>query len=114
MEQLQGQVLYHDTDSIIYVYDEDNPQHVKIPLEDCLGGFTNELDEEDYIVEFIATAGKSYAFKTNQGYEKCILKGFTLNSKNQQIINFQAMKEIVFGIKQEIKIEGNKITRVIE
>ena len=50
LEALGDRVLYYDTDSVIYTW---KPGQTKIPLGDYLGDMTNELDEGDYIVEFV-------------------------------------------------------------
>ena len=46
MEQLQRRVLYHDTDSVVYVSKQGdwNP-----PLSNYLGGLTSELEDGDHI-----------------------------------------------------------------
>lgn len=81
------------------------------PLGDYLGELTSELDEGDHIVQFVSSGPKSYAYKTALGKECCKLKGFTLNAHNQQLINFDSMKEIVQGQREKITIKGKKITR---
>ena len=111
LEQLQGQVLYFDTDSIIYVFDETNPDHVKLQTGDYLGDLTDEL-KGDYIVEFVSTGPKSYAYVTSKGKTVCKVKGFSLNDTNKKLINFETMKDIVYGKRKDIVlVNENKITR---
>ena len=51
MEKLGDQVLYFDTDSIIYV---ERPNCYTPKLGLYLGDLTDELDHDDYIVEFVS------------------------------------------------------------
>ena len=61
LDQLQEQVLYYDTDSVIYVHEPGKPEP---PLGDYLGDLTDELDG-DYITEFMSGGPKNYAYVTN-------------------------------------------------
>ena len=92
LEQLGRRVLYYDTDSIIYV---SRPNEYDPPLGDYLGELTNELQNGEYIVEFVSGGPKNYAYKTNENNETCKVRGFTLNYKNSQLINFHSVKDIV-------------------
>ena len=77
LDVLQEQVLYYDTDSVIYKWKPNGPE---LPLGQYLGQFTNELDEpNDYITEFISGGAKNYAYRTKQGKTDCKVRGFTLN-----------------------------------
>lgn len=44
---------------------------------------TNELDEDDYIVEFISAGGKNYDYTTRKGKVECKVKGFSMNVSGQ-------------------------------
>ncbi|GIY07618.1 DNA-directed DNA polymerase [Caerostris extrusa] len=59
MDKLGVNVLYHDTDSIIYASDGMNDP----PLGNFLGEFTDEL-EEDEITTFVSGGPKSYGYET--------------------------------------------------
>lgn len=61
LEQLQERVLYHDTDSIIYISDPGDPEPA---LGDYLGELTDELDPGSWITSFVAGGPKQYAYKT--------------------------------------------------
>ena len=46
-----------------------------IPLGDFLGEMTNELDEEDHIIDFTSAGPKNYGYKTKLGKKsiaKCV------------------------------------------
>ena len=93
LKKLNQRVLYYDTDSVIYV---SRPNEYDPPLGDYLGELTNELkDEDEHIVEFVSGGPKNYAYKTNKNNETCKVRGFTLNFKNSQLINFDSVKDIV-------------------
>ncbi|PFX12657.1 putative DNA polymerase [Stylophora pistillata] len=82
-------VLYYDTDSVLYRW---RPGESEIPLGDYLGDMTNELDADDYIMEFISAGAKNYGYVTHQG--KCCVKvkGFSLNVRGMQQLNYDVMK----------------------
>ena len=61
-----------------------------------LGELTDELPPGVHIVSFAATAPKSYAYITSDGKSCVKVKGFRLNYKNSQIINFDSIKELIF------------------
>lgn len=92
LEILNRRVLYMDTDSVVFVDDLDNP--APLIVGPFLGDLTDELDGET-ITEFASTGPKSYAYKTTDGHEVCKIKGFTLNIKTQQVLNFSALKGLV-------------------
>ena len=68
LEVLGDRVLYYDTDSVIYTW---KPGQTEIPLGDYLGDMTNELDEGDYIVEFVSGGAKNYGYATKHG-KSCV------------------------------------------
>ena len=68
LEALGDRVLYYDTDSVIYTW---KPGQTEIPLGDYLGDMTNELDEGDYIVEFVSGGAKNYGYATKHG-KSCV------------------------------------------
>jgi len=57
LERLGERVLYYDTDLVIYLEEEGQPNPV---LGDYLGDFTSELEEDDHIVEFASGGPKNY------------------------------------------------------
>ena len=91
--QVGQSCLYYDTDSVIYVDREEDPCPVK--LGDYLGELTNELKPGIYIEEFISGGPKNYAYTTSDGDECCKIRGFTLNHRNSQLLNFETMKQLV-------------------
>lgn len=87
-EKLDQQVLY-DTDSVIYLWQPGLPE---IELGNYLGDMTNELDDGDYIVEFVSGGAKNYGYLTRNGKVVCKVRGFPLNVRGSAQLNYQVMK----------------------
>lgn len=68
LDRLQEQILYLDTDSVIYKWKTGLPE---VELGDYLGDFTNELDEGDFIKEFVSAGPKNYGYETKNGKQCC-------------------------------------------
>ena len=94
------QVLYFDTDSIIYSH---KPGQSSLPLGDYLGDFTSELEAVDNIVEFASAGHKNYAYVTKTGVTECKVRGFSLNVRGQAQLNFNTLKKNVIGYSHETK-----------
>lgn len=96
--KLGDRAIYCDTDSIVYEHD-DNKYNVEIT--DVLGGW--ELETSSPIIEFIGFAPKSYAYRCADGEisEKC--KGVTLNYNNKKTVNFDSLRELVYGNKNTLE-----------
>jgi hypothetical protein len=91
LQPLGDRVLYYDTDSCIYIHREgaQNPVCGRF-----LGDLTDELDG-DTIETFVSGGPKNYAFKTKLGQVSCKVKGFTLDHRTGEKINFKTMAEMV-------------------
>jgi len=89
---LKEQVLYFDTDSVIYKWKEGQPQ---VPLGDFLGEMTDELEGDDHIVEFVSGGPKNYGYVTEKGKVCCKVRGFTLNVRGESQLNHEVMKQNV-------------------
>lgn len=109
LEKLGDRVLYFDTDSIIYISRkvEYDPK-----LGNYLGDLTSELDEGDYIEEFVSAGPKNYGYKTKSGKTSCTVKGFTLNVATKDAINYEAIKRVVLEDREEmIDVEQMRFIR---
>ena len=89
LDTLQQQVLYYDTDSVVYKW---RPGQPSITTGDFLGDMTDELDG-DVITEFVSGGAKNYGYQTRGGKVVCKVRGFTLNVRGSAILNFRTMKE---------------------
>ena len=107
-----SQVCYCDTDSVIFIYDETNPEH-KSPEKHKpdnfefgggLGQWEDEFDGKDYIEELVIGGAKSYSYKTKYGCTKkgkiqVKQKGITLDRANDEVVNFDTMRDMVLNGK---------------
>lgn len=100
MNKLGKRVLYHDTDSIIY---EHSPTEYNIPSGKYLGEWEDETGGLP-IVKFVSTGPKCYTYVIKENEETFVehtkVKGITLTSYNTDLINYNAMCELV---KDEMK-----------
>jgi len=95
LDKLEKRFLYYDTDSIIFVTDQDRT----VVLDDYyisktgsfLGVLTNELQQDEFIIEFASGSPKNYAFLTNKNRSKTVVKGLSLNFENSQIVNYSSI-----------------------
>ena len=107
LEKLGENVLYFDTDSIIY-----KKNSIYEPkIGDYLGEFTNEIENNEEIVVFASAGPKNYTYKLGNGKEFTKVKGITLNFKNAKIIDFEKIRSIVFQQTNEEKVQTNTIVR---
>ena len=59
--------------------------------------FTNELDQDDHIVEFASAGPKKYGYRTKKGKVECKVRGFSLNTRGRQHLNFKLLKQNVIN-----------------
>ena len=93
LDVLQERVLYYDTDSVIYRW---KPGQPSIPTGDYLGQMTDEL-QGDFITEFISGGAKNYGYRTKEGKSECKVRGFTLNVRGKEALNFNTMKKNILS-----------------
>ncbi len=100
-------VLYHDTDSVIYIENKTNMYIYNEQLGDYLGELTDELyDDEKKIykkcIEYVATAPKSYSLLFDDKTTMTKVKGFSLNFQNSQSLNHNEMKNMFLNDKDKV------------
>ena len=91
LHPLLTRVLYMGTDSVIYLAVEGETH---LPRGRFLGHFKDEV-KGDTIDNFVAGGHKSYAYCTRVGKECCKVRGFTLDTKRQAVLNFDSVKDLV-------------------
>jgi len=108
--KIGDRILYFDTDSIIFI---STPNCYEPELADYLGKFTNEIKENNFIMEFVSAGPKNYGYKLNNGKTSCKIKGFSVNFIASESLNFESMKDIVLNqhSNQTIEVEQNKFIR---
>ena len=92
-EGQQGRLLYHDTDSVIFI---SRPGQPKPTLGNVLGDLTSKLKPGQFIEEFVPLRPKTYAYRTNDGKTCAKVKGFTLHGTASEQLNFHSMKEMLY------------------
>ena len=93
LDTLQG-VFYMDTNSVSFTHKSSG---TILPTANYLGNFTSELENVDYLTEFVAAVPKNYAYLTQCGNKCCKVRGFTLNECGQQVLHFRSMKNLVLN-----------------
>ena len=103
-----SQVCYCDTDSVIFLYDETNPEHKNPEVHEAprglefgkgLGQWEDEFDGKDHITELVVGGAKSYAYKTANGKVVIKQKGVTLDKANDDVVHFDSMKDMILNNK---------------
>ena len=95
-----------DTDSIIYKHAPGQPQ---LSTGAYLGQFKNELDTGDTIIEFATAGPKNYGYVTRQGKVECKVRGFSLNARGQEQLNFDILKRNVMDELQHPQAQARSI-----
>jgi hypothetical protein len=101
-----SQVLYCDTDSVFFIYDETNPKHKKPensesnPKTIMFGKGLGEWEDEhpgQWITEIVIGGAKSYAYKLNDGTIDVKQKGVTLDINNTELLDFDIYRDMVLN-----------------
>lgn len=117
LDLLGEQILYFDTDSIIFV---EKPGTPSPPTGDFLGDLTDELLDYgpgSYIDSFVSGGPKNYAYRVRVGGGEetatvCKVKGINLNFENSKKVNFNKIKEMVLDPSPtQVVLHGTKICR---
>ena len=109
LDKLGDRILYVDTDSLIFI--EREGEYMP-KLGDFLGMLTSELDDDDYITEFVSGGPKCYAYKLASGPTECVIKGYQINYLSKIFLNFDALKYTVLeNQKNEIVVPQLKFEK---
>lgn len=94
LDQLGERVLYHDTDSIIYIYD---PDHYNIPESDVWGKWSVEkIDSRNGgLRTFVGFGPKSYGIRAENGTAEIKVKGLSLKLAHGKLFNFDVMDQMI-------------------
>ena len=93
VENGKRQVLYFDTDSVIYSKEPGQPE---LPIGDFLGDLTNEVEHDDHIVDFTSGGPKNYGYETASGKVECKVRGFSLGSvRGHAQLNYARLRQNV-------------------
>ena len=110
LDLLQERVIYMDTDSVVFTSlpGQENP-----PLGDYLGEFKSELDGDDYISEFVSGGPKNYGYSTSKGKTECKVRGFSLNTRGLEQLNYEVLRQNVLNEIQQ-PLQKARQTEVIK
>ena len=98
IERQGDRMIYCDTDSCIYLQ---KPDDEPVVTGKQLGDWEDEFDSPDeFIVEVVALAPKTYAYRTNKGGMCVKSKGFSLNHVTYEKVNFASYVEMA---KQQLE-----------
>lgn len=106
LEPLGKRVLYHDTDSIIYIHDK-TPGMYNPTFGEALGDFAEEKPSKIGITKFCASAPKSYALKIKDGNDVIKVKGLSLKHGHKNQMTFE---KILGVIKNSGQISNPQMT----
>ncbi|XP_068755761.1 uncharacterized protein [Montipora capricornis] len=105
LEKLGDQVIYMDTDSIIYRWKR-GQYRVSTALGWALGRLKDELDGH-HILSFASAGPKNYSYIDDTGNSVIKVKGIQLSSDAKQTLNPETMKALVLNeVKQPICTDG--------
>ena len=93
LELLKEQVLYFDTDSIIYLWRNGLPE-----VE--TGPFLGQMKDETAgvpIQEFATGGPKNYTYMLQNGETECKIRGFTQDEQGRALLNFDSMKSHILA-----------------
>ena len=107
LEKLGENAIYCDTDSIVYFDEGKN----SVKTGDLLGEWTDELGNGVHIEKFVATAPKSYYYRTSENKEVTKIKGFHLNFLTGKKLNGEILEKAIKGEIKCVKVEENRIQR---
>lgn len=103
LQKLGQQVMYCDTDSVIFRFSQskyDGGEHERLEESNFLGGFKNELPD-DRLVEFVTGGPKNYAYVTESGKSKSVVKGLRASALLPKFqIKFLRASTIAIGLRK--------------
>ena len=109
LEQLDANVCYCDTDSVVYIENERTISIVNQFKGDSLGEWTDELDGSH--MEFWCCAqAKDYGYMLNDGRQKGKVKGFRVTAETEDKMTNEQRINLIKGAVDHIDINYNQFT----
>lgn len=105
MNKLGKRVMYHDTDSIIYEYDQSK---YNVKEGKLLGDWEAELDGNP-IVEFVALAPKTYSYRYLDVKNRVKIPDNVGVEWFHKYKPFEIYKGYLYQVKEETKVKGIKL-----
>ena len=112
LKVLGEQVLYFDTDSVIYSHVDGQPS---LENDDYLGDLTDELDAGQHIVDFTSGGPKNYGYRTSAGKVECKVRGFSLHTvRGGRQLNYDILRQNVLDeLTDPLTEEGRRNIDVV-
>jgi len=107
MDKLNQNVCYCDTDSIVYIENENTKQIVAPYLGDSLGQWTDELNG-GHITYWNCAQPKDYGYILNNGDVKGKCKGFRVNAETEEKMTFEERTRLINGEVNSVNINYNQ------
>jgi hypothetical protein len=109
MEKLGARLFYTDTDCTFFIH---SGSHYFPQVGSNLGDLVNELEEGEWIVEWVSLGPKNYSFLTNFNRQVITVKGFRMDQNVKKKINFESMKNLILNYRTEkIEVDQLKFSR---
>ena len=106
LDILDEQVLYYDTDSVIYVRIPGMPD---LKFGNKLGEWESEMATGDYITEFVSAGPKNYGYVTANGKTELKVKGFSLNVEGAAQLQYGLVRDnIIAEIKDPLVVDKSE------
>ena len=111
-------VLYCDTDSIMYVHDQTKSESPDILIGSGLGKMTDELPPDVMIDKFWSAGPQIYCLsghniKTGLEYNLFKFKGVTLNRAAEKTFNPDTFCKLVLGETHDLRSPFNSLSRCV-
>lgn len=107
-----SQVIYCDTDSVMFLCDENNPSHKspyrELDIEDTnkvnefgngLGMWEDEYSDGEYVEELVVAGPKPYTYRATKDNVVCRQDGITIDRANATLVCFCSSRELVLNAK---------------
>ena len=108
MEKLGKQLLYFDTDSIVFSH---RPGQYMPPTGNFLGDLESELEAGDFIVSFGSLGPKCYGYVTKKGKTCIKIKGHSINGETSGQLNFETLMRLLSDDSVELIKYSNVLKR---
>ena len=103
LEKLDKNVCYSDTDSIVYIEDEQTKKIIDKYIGDSLGEWTNELDNQ-HIVYWCSAQSKDYGYILDNSKNVGKVKGFKRTGESEEKMTIEQRINLIKGAIYNIDI----------
>jgi len=109
MEKLDRNVCYCDTDSIVYIENEETKEILDQYIGDGLGQWADEL-QGNHIDFWSCAQAKDYGYILDNGKYVGKIKGFKVNADAENKLTFEQRKQLIMGTVNNIGVNYDQFT----